>query len=123
MKCPECGNFEDKVVETRVGIAYDDDPQKAIDVIRETLSKFPQIKPDPGPQIGIEEFADSAINIGMRYWVPTKKYFQTIYAVNISVYQALLSSQVTIPFPQRDVHLISQPGLTDVPVLKDGPEK
>lgn len=116
-------SFENKVVETRVGIAYDDDPQKAIDVIRETLKKFPQITPEPGPQIGIEEFADSAINIGMRYWVPTKQYFQTIYAVNISVYQALVSSQITIPFPQRDVHMISHSGTTDVKVLKDAPEK
>lgn len=116
-------SFENKVVETRVGIAYDDDPQKAIDVIRETLKKFPQITPEPGPQIGIEEFADSAINIGMRYWVPTKQYFQTIYAVNISVYQALVSSQITIPFPQQDVHMISHSGTTDVKVLKDAPEK
>jgi small conductance mechanosensitive channel len=116
-------SFENKVVETRVGIAYDNDPQKAIDVIRETLKKFPQITPEPGPQIGIEEFADSAINIGMRYWVPTKQYFQTIYAVNISVYQALVSSQITIPFPQRDVHMISHPGSTGVTVLKDAPEK
>ena len=107
-------SFENKVVETRVGIAYYDDPQKAIDVIRETLKQFPQITSNPGPLIGIEEFADSAINIGMRYWVPTKQYFQTIYAVNISVYQALVSSQITIPFPQREVHMISQPGTTDV---------
>ncbi len=116
-------SFENKVVETRVGIAYDNDPQKAIDVIRETLKKFPQITPEPGPQIGIEDFAESAINIGMRYWVPTKQYFQTIYAVNISVYQALVSSQITIPFPQRDVHMISHPGSTGVTVLKDAPEK
>jgi len=101
-------SFANRVVEAKVGIAYHNDPQKAIDAIKETLKQFPQISADPGPQIGIEEFADSAINIGMRYWVPTKNYFETIYAVNLSVFQALAASQITIPFPQRDIHMISQ---------------
>lgn len=101
-------SFANRVVEAKVGIAYHNDPQKAIDVIKETLEQFSQISADPAPQIGIEEFADSAITIGMRYWVPTKHYFKTIYAVNLSVFQALATSQITIPFPQRDIHMISK---------------
>jgi len=101
-------SFANRVVEAKVGIAYHSDPQKAIGVIEETLKQFSQIAADPAPQIGIEEFADSAINIGMRYWVPTKHYFETIYAVNLSIYQALKASQITIPFPQRDIHMVSQ---------------
>ena len=107
-------SFENKVVESRVGIAYHDDPEKAIGTIRKTLNQFSKISSDPPPLIGIEEFGDSAINIGMRYWVPTKQYFQTAYAVNLSVYQALKTSKITIPFPQRDIHMISQPGITDL---------
>lgn len=101
-------SFANKVVEARVGIAYHCDPQQAIGVIEETLKQFSQVTADPPPQIGIEEFADSAINIGMRYWVPTKQYFETVYAVNLAVFQALKASQITIPFPQRDIHMISQ---------------
>jgi len=101
-------SFANRVVEAKVGIAYHSDPQKAIGVIEETLKQYSQVAADPAPQIGIEEFADSAINIGMRYWVPTKQYFETIYAVNLSIYQALKASQITIPFPQRDIHMISQ---------------
>lgn len=100
-------SFANRVVETCVGIAYHDDPQKAIDAIVKTLAQFPQIAVEPAPLIGIEEFADSAINIGMRYWVPTKQYFETVYAVNLSVYKALAASQITIPFPQRDVHVVA----------------
>jgi small conductance mechanosensitive channel len=107
-------SFENKVVEASVGIAYHDDPQKAIDVIRETLEQFHQISSDPAPQIGIEAFGDSAINVGMRYWVPTKQYFQTIYKVNLSVYNALKTARITIPFPQRDIHLISPPDTTSL---------
>jgi len=102
-------SFENKVVETTIGISYHDNPQKAIEVINETLKKFSQISSEPAPQIGIQEFADSAINIGIRYWVPTKQYFKTQYEVNLAAYQALKDATITIPFPQHDVHVIEQP--------------
>lgn len=102
-------SFANKVVEAKIGISYHDDPQKAVEAIRSALAKFPQVASDPSPLVGIEEFADSAINIGLRYWVPTKQYFHTLYEVNLSVYQALTASRITIPFPQRDIHMIPRP--------------
>ncbi|UCD34002.1 MAG: mechanosensitive ion channel family protein [Desulfobacterales bacterium] len=107
-------SFNNKVVESTIGIAYQDDPVKAVDIIRKTLKQFAQISSDSPPQIGIEAFGDSSINIGIRYWVPTKKYFQTTYAVNLSVYQALKDSKIRIPYPQREVRMISQPATTDL---------
>ena len=98
-------SFENKVVEMSIGISYDDDARKAIDTIQKTLREIPAIVTEPAPQIGIEKFADSSVNIGMRYWVPTKQYFQTLYQANLSVYNALLQAGITIPFPQRDVHM------------------
>ena len=102
-------SFENKIVETTIGISYQDNPQEAIEVINKTLKKFPQITSEPAPQTGIQEFADSAINIGMRYWVPTKQYFKTQYEVNLAAYQALKEAKITIPFPQHDVHIVEQP--------------
>ncbi|MBU0909670.1 MAG: mechanosensitive ion channel family protein, partial [Proteobacteria bacterium] len=58
--------------------------------------------------IGIDEFADSAINIGLRYWVPTQNYFQVRFKVNAAIHQALAENKISIPFPQRDVHLINK---------------
>lgn len=101
-------SFENKVVEMTIGISYDDEPQKAIGTIGEALKKIPEIVDPPAPQIGIQEFADSSVNIGMRYWVPTKQYFQTLYQANLAVYTALNEAGVTIPFPQRDVHMLSE---------------
>ncbi|MGD8990088.1 MAG: mechanosensitive ion channel family protein [Desulfobacterales bacterium] len=98
-------SFENKVIEASIGISYDDDAQKAIETIREALRKIPKIVNDPAPQIGIEEFADSSVNIDMRYWVPTKQYFQTLYQANLAVYSALEQAGITIPFPQRDIHM------------------
>ena len=104
----QTNSFENKVVEVSVGISYDDDPEKAIDIIREILLSMEKIPKTPVPQIGIEEYADSAISIGMRYWVPTKSYYETMYAVNLAVFKKFKQAGITIPFPQRDVHMISK---------------
>ena len=101
-------SFENKVVEATIGISYDDDPEKAITIIHEILSSVPKIPTDPSPQIGIEEYADSSINIGMRYWVPTKEYFETLYSVTLSIYKKFKEAEITIPYPQRDIHMVSK---------------
>lgn len=101
-------SFESKVIETSVGISYHDDPEKAIEVLRQVLIGFEDIVQEPAPQVGIEAFADSSINIGLRYWVPTKMYFNLLYKVNLAIYKALAEAQISIPFPQRDVHIIKE---------------
>jgi len=98
-------SFNNRIIESTVGISYQDDPEKAIEVIREALSGIDDICSEPPPQIGIEAFGESSIDLGMRYWVPTKKYFQTLYRGNLAVHKALKEAQITIPFPQRDVNL------------------
>jgi len=94
---------ERRIVESTVGIAYDADPVKAMAVISEVLAGFEQLKGGPAPQTGIEDFQDSCLAIGFRYWVPTRRYIETRYAVNLAVYQALGRAGINIPFPQRVV--------------------
>ena len=102
-------NSKDKrIVEEMVGISYDSDPEKAIQIIKEALEAFQEISKEPPPQVGIQEFGDSSINIGLRYWIPTNKYFKTLYQVNLSVYKHLKAKNIEIPFPQRDVHIVSR---------------
>ncbi|HCC54472.1 MAG TPA: mechanosensitive ion channel protein MscS [Desulfobulbaceae bacterium] len=90
-----------RIVESSVGISYDDDPAQAITVISQTLSGFTQLKSEPVPQIGIEDFRDSSVAIGYRYWAPTRKYIETMHTVNLAVYQALGRAEISIPFPHR----------------------
>ena len=99
-------SFENRVIETSVGISYRDDPEQAIAVLQQVLTGFEEITQEPAPQIGIEEFAESSINIGLRYWVPTKMYFNLLYRVNLAIHKALIEAQISIPFPQRDVHIV-----------------
>ena len=101
-------SYENKVVEMTIGISYDADSGEATRIIEQALKKIPAIVDTPAPQIGIQEFADSSVNIGMRYWVPTKQYFQTLYKANTAVYDALNEAGITIPFPQRDIHMVPE---------------
>jgi len=97
-----------RIVESIVGISYDSDHGAAINIVKKILDGFEEICKDPVAHVGIQEFADSSINIGFRYWVPTKKYFQILYAVNSAVYEHLKEGNIEIPFPQRDVHMITE---------------
>lgn len=97
-----------RIVEGSVGISYSDDPEKGIRAVIETLKKFEDVAKDPQPQVGIQEFADSSINIGYRFWIPTARYFQVSYAINLALYKAVAQAGLTMPYPQRDIHIVSQ---------------
>ena len=97
-----------KVVESGVGISYDNDPEQAVQTIRKTLQQFREVSQEPKAQIGINTFEPSSINIGYRYWVPTAKYFETLHTVNLAVYKALQQAKIKIPYPQQEVRILSQ---------------
>jgi small conductance mechanosensitive channel len=99
---------ECRIVEELVGISYDSDPEEAIRIIKNTLDESQAISKVPTPRVGIQEFGDSSINIGLRYWIPTRKYFETLYSVNLAVYKELKQGNIEIPFPQRDIHVVSR---------------
>ena len=98
---------DNKIVQGMIGISYDSDPEKAIDIIRQILKQHDDVNSDNDPIVGISNFNDSAIDIGFRYWVPTVKYYNTAYAINLSVFKALTENQIDIPFPQRNIRIVS----------------
>ena len=101
-------SFANKVVESKIGISYTDDPDQAIAVIQDMLATVSEVTKEPSPQVGIENFADSAIEIGYRYWVPTQQYFQIRYEVNRAVYNGLMTAGINIPYPKLDVTVENQ---------------
>ncbi len=96
------------IIESTVGIAYDSDVEAALAVITRAISTTPGVGLEKAPQVGINEFGDSSIDIGLRYWVPTTELFTIKFRVNQAVFKALADNNIEIPFPQRDVHLIGQ---------------
>lgn len=96
----------DTLLQISVGISYQNDPVVAIDLIEQTLTHLNIFNGEDKMQVGIDEFADSAINIGIRLWIPTNSLFDIKYKANKAIYLALEQENIVIPYPQRDVHLI-----------------
>jgi small conductance mechanosensitive channel len=97
---------KDTLLKLSVGISYQDDPIKVSQLIEETLAKLDIYTDKVRMQVGIDEFADSAINIGIRLWIPTTNLYAAKYSAYQAIYLAFAQEKVTIPFPQQDVHLI-----------------
>jgi small conductance mechanosensitive channel len=96
-----------KIVETAIGITYDSNPELAIQTIQKVLANIKEVAKNPSPQIGIQEFGDSSIDIGLRYWVPTSQYFRVSYEVNLAIFKALNAAKISMPFPQREIRILS----------------
>jgi small conductance mechanosensitive channel len=106
-------NYTDQAtrrVDLVFGISYSDDIDKAEAVIREVLATYEGILEDPEPVIKVGELADSSVNLIVRPWVPTEKYWDTYWDLTKLVKQAFDREGITIPFPQRDVHMIQPAG-------------
>ena len=99
-------SFENRIVEGKVSISYSDDPETAIQLIDKVLAEQEGVVGSPPAQIGIQAFADSAIELAYRYWVPTDRYFEVQFATNQCIYAALMSAGIHIPYPQREVRLL-----------------
>lgn len=104
-------SFKYRIVESTVGISYNDDIEKAIAIIRDVIDGFENVSADNKAIVGIEKFGDNALEIGMRYWVPTRSFFKMQYEVNLEVYNALSEAKLTIPYPQRDLHVYGKTAL------------
>ena len=103
----QVNSFEHRVVEAVVGIDYSCDPLQAIDVLREALGSLDCVPQEPGPQVGIDAFGDSSIDIGLRFWVPTDTYHQSRYRANALIWQTLKDHSISIPFPRRDIMMLA----------------
>ncbi len=91
------------------GVSYSDDLRKAQEVFRRVVEKHPAVMNSPEVTIGVRELADSSINIVVRPWVQTSDYWTTWFELTESIKAACDAEGLSIPFPQRDVHLHNMP--------------
>ena len=93
------------------GIGYADDIATAERVLREVVLAHPAVLDEPEPVIAVSELADSSVNLICRPWVKTADYWKAYWEITRSVKECFDAEGVSIPFPQRDVHLHTE-GLT-----------
>jgi small conductance mechanosensitive channel len=90
------------------GIGYDDNVVRAKEIIQSVMDGDERILDDPAPVIMMLELADSSVNIAVRPWAASSDYWAVRGDLLEGVKKALEDNGLSIPYPQRDVHLIGQ---------------
>lgn len=87
------------------GISYSDDMARAKTIINSILAADSRILKDPAPQVVVAKLDESSVNINVRPWVKTPDYWDVHFELMELVKKKFDDEKITIPFPQRDVHL------------------
>lgn len=93
-------------VDLVIGVAYEDDLKKAQQVILDVIKADDRILPDPATVVAVSELADSSVNFVVRPWTTVANYWDVYFDLTEKIKLALDANGISIPFPQRDVHLI-----------------
>jgi len=92
-------------LEISVGISYGDSTDKAMAILRELVENEPRFLKEPAPQFFVAALADSSVNVSFRAWVRNSDYFDLLWMSTDEVKRRFDEAGITIPFPQRTVHL------------------
>jgi potassium efflux system protein len=96
-----------------VGIAYGSDTDHARDLMLETLKNIPKVLDNPAPQVLFMGFGDSALDFQCRIFLRNfEDRVPMIHTVHTEINKTLAAAGISIPFPQRDLNIVSQ----DIPL-------
>ena len=96
-------------IDVVVGIAYEDNVEKALSVAQAFLVADDRIHKDPAPATMVVALADSSVNINLRCWVDPDNYWGVLFDINKGIKLRLDAEGISIPFPQQDVHIKERP--------------
>ena len=117
-------SFSDKLVRLRVpvGISYDSDVRLAMALCLDAAKMNPRVQLDPEPKVQLRGFGDNSVNLEIRFWVDDPEHGRAniISEVLLTVWDKFHEHDINIPFPQRDLHIRSVLGETDIAALQKG---
>jgi small conductance mechanosensitive channel len=87
------------------GIGYGDDIEKAQQVLEQVVAAHPLTLDEPAPTIRVSELAESSVNFVCRPWTKTSDFWAVYWDLTRQVKEAFDAAGISIPFPQRDVHV------------------
>jgi small conductance mechanosensitive channel len=94
------------------GVSYEDDIVRAKGIIEDTLNADNRILKDPEYVIAVGELADSSVNFYVRPWVATSNYWDVYFDLTEKIKLEFDKNEISIPFPQMDVHFDKQDEIT-----------
>jgi small-conductance mechanosensitive channel len=94
-----------------VQISYDDDPQVALGLMRGAATASGRVIADPPPVAHLLGFGDNGIDLQLSVWIddPEQGINDVRSAINLTIWRSFEAHGITIPFPQRDLHLKHSP--------------
>jgi small conductance mechanosensitive channel len=92
-------------VDLVIGVSYGDDLRKAQEVMERVLANDARVLKDPPAKVAVIELAESSVNFVVRPWVKTADYWDVYFDTTGRIKMALDAAGITIPFPQRDIHI------------------
>ena len=95
-------------VDLEFGIGYGDDVELAERVLNDIVSSHDMVLPKPETMIKLHTLGDSSVNFIVRPWVKTEDYWNVYWDITREVKLRFDREGISIPFPQRDVHLYSE---------------
>lgn len=95
-----------------VGVAYGSDIEEVEDLLVQVAQGNPQVVEDPAPRARFRAFGDSALEFELLCWIKDPAYKGLVmHELNKTIYKSFAEKGITIPFPQRDVHLYRSEGI------------
>lgn len=104
------------------GISYGDDIDKAKAIIKRCIDENDKVLAEPAPNIAVASLGDNSVNILARPWVKTDDLWPTFWALTENVKKAFDQEGISIPFPQRDVHIYQHSDTDQKQTDQDKPE-
>ncbi len=94
-------------VAINIGVSYESDIEKAMELILEAAKEHPRCVDEPSPSCYLEEFADSSVNFILFFWLAdvTEGRFEPRSDVLRSIWKKFKENNIVIPYPQRDLHI------------------
>jgi small-conductance mechanosensitive channel len=94
-----------------IQISYDNDPEQAMEVMLGCAFSSPRVLQEPPPTVRLTEFGDSGIELQLRIWIsdPENGFAPVRSDINVAIWRAFKAAGITIPYPQRDIHVKSMP--------------
>jgi len=90
-----------------VGVAYDTDIGRALQVIDELLAANPRVVRDPAPVVRVTALADFSVNIAVRPWAQVVDAGIAASELNRAILERFRTVGIQIPFPQREVRMLA----------------
>ena len=91
-----------------IGVSYDDDIAKVKKILNSLIEKNEFVLKDPAPMIALNELADSSVNFLIRIWTERPNFLAAKFKILEDVKITLDKEGITIPYPQRDLHLYEE---------------